>query len=201
MTERRISRRVLHRRFLSILPRIRLHAKVYFRHVKCWHTKEDRIAETIDLAWKWFISLAKRGKDARYFASVLASYAAKAVKSGRRLCGQLKSKDVLSELAQQRHNFYVGKLPDFSTESTNPLMEALTDNTVTPVDEQVAFRIDFPAWLQTMTPRERRIIKAMIRNERTKDLSQEFELSQGRISQLRREFRDDWRHFIGESVS
>ncbi len=194
-----LPRRVLHRRFLSILDKIVRHARVYFRHVKCWHTKEDRIQETVDLAWHWFQRLADRGKDARQFPTVLASYAAKAVKSGRRLCGQLKSKDVLSELAQQRHNFYVGKLPDFSTESTNPLMEALTDNTQTPVDDQVAFRIDFPAWLQTLTPRERRILKAMMHNERTKDLSQQFELSQGRISQMRRQFKEDWNRFTGEN--
>ena len=37
--------------------------------------------------------------------------------------------------------------PDFSTESSNPLVEAFTDNTQTPVDEAVAFRIDFPAWI------------------------------------------------------
>lgn len=120
MAQFRISRRVLHRRFLSIMPRIQLHAKFYFRHVKCWHTKEDRIQEAIDLAWKWFVGLARRGKDARRFPTRLADFAVRAVKSGRRLCGQLKSKDALSEPAQMKHGFYVGKLPDFSTETANP---------------------------------------------------------------------------------
>ena len=163
--------------------------------IRCWHTKEDRIAETIDLAWKWFVGLAKHGKDACKFPTTLASFAAKAVKSGRRLCGQLKSKDVLSELAQQRHGFCLTKLPDISTESSNPLSDALIDNTQTPPDEQAAFRIDFADWLKTLTPREHRILKAMARNERTKDLSQEFEVSQGRISQMRRYFHDSWCQF------
>jgi hypothetical protein len=188
-------RRVLHRRFLSILPRIRLHAKVYFRHVKCWHTKEDRIAETIDLAWQWFVRLARKGKDACQFPTTLASYAARAVKSGRRLCGQLKAKDVMSELAQQRHGFFVGKLPDFSTESNNPLAEALTDNTVTPVDEQVAFRCDFPAWRSSYDHRRQLIMHALALGHRTKDVAQKFKMSQGRVSQLRREFMDDWQQF------
>jgi hypothetical protein len=194
-----VPRRILHRRFLSILPVILRHARVYFRAIKCYHTKEDRIAEVRALCWNWFKRLTELGKDACELPTRLADFAARAVKSGRRVCGQLKTKDVLSELAQQRHGFYVGKLPDFSTESTNPLMEALTDNTKTRPDEQAAFRIDFKAWLRTLTPRERRIVKAMARNERTKDLSKQFEVSEGRISQLRGEFMRDWQRFVGDS--
>src|SRR5208282_4950435 len=70
-------------------------------------------------------------------------------------------------------------------------------DTRTPVPEQAAFRIDFPEWLSTLTARERRIIAEMARNERTKDLSRRFQLSPGRISQLRREFHDAWRQFVG----
>jgi hypothetical protein len=197
MARHHIPKRELHRRFLSILPRIRLHAKICFRYIRCWHTREDRIAEVIDLAWRWFVRLAEKGKDARRFASVLASYAARAVKSGRRLCGQLKSKDVLSELAQQRRGFFVGKLPDFSTLSENPLAEALADNTVTPVDEQAAFRLDFPAWRASYDDRRRRIMDALAMGERTQDVAKEFGMSQGRVSQLRREFMQDWKRFTG----
>ena len=39
----------------------------------------------------------------------------------------------------------------------------------------------------------------MARNERTLDLSRQFDLSPARISQLRREFRDDWLRFIADS--
>jgi hypothetical protein len=63
----------------------------------------------------------------------------------------------------------------------------------------VQFRIDFPAWLKTLTGRERRMIRLMARNERTLDLSRQFELSPARISQLRREFRDDWLRFIADA--
>ena len=40
----------------------------------------------------------------------------------------------------------------------------------------------------------------MLRNERTTDLSRQFELSPGRISQLRRELHDAWRRYHGEPV-
>ena len=40
----------LHLRFLSFLPRIEAHARVYFRDVRCRDNRADRIAETIALA-------------------------------------------------------------------------------------------------------------------------------------------------------
>lgn len=42
------------------------------------------------------------------------------------------------------------------------------------------------------------MIRAMSQNERTTDLSKQFEVSPARISQLRREFHDDWERFCGE---
>src|SRR5271170_3457612 len=90
----------LQSRFLAIRPRIETHARIFFRQVKSADEKAERIAETLAIAWKWFVRLAQRGKDATHYPSVLATFAVRAVNAGRRLCGQLKAKDVLSELAQ-----------------------------------------------------------------------------------------------------
>ena len=65
--------------------------------------------------------------------------------------------------------------------------------------DQAAFRIDFADWLETLTPRERRLIRAMAQNEQTKELSRTFEVSPARISQLRRQFQEGWVAFWGES--
>jgi hypothetical protein len=188
----------LHAAFLAILPRIELHGRVYFRHVRCPHRRADCVAEMVALCWKWFLRLVERGKDPAWFPTTLATFAARHVRTGRLLCGQENGKDALSPVAQTRHDFVVEKLPDVSTLSANPFAEALRDNTRTPPPEQAAFRIDFPAWLATLTARERRIIRAMSRNERILDLSREFELSPSRISQIRREFWLDWHRFLGD---
>ena len=76
--------------------------------------------------------------------------------------------------------------------------ERLADNTRTPPPEQAAFRIDFPEWLKTLSRRDRKIIRAMAMNERTKDLSRQFEVSAGRISQMRRDFKVGWDRFVGD---
>jgi len=198
--------------FLDLVPKIQTHAAIYFRGIRCPAKKADKVAETVALAWRWFLTLTRQGKDASQFVMVFAFTVARSVKCGRRLAGMEPARDVMSERCQQRHNFTVESLPSSTPSPHENLFsqphgqqrqdafeERLRDNTITPIPDQAAFRIDFPAWLQTLTPRERRLIRGMARNERTKDLSKEFELSPGRISQLRSEFHQGWTKFVGDT--
>ena len=203
-----------HSTFLAlVLPRIERHARIAFNHVRCPATRADKVAECVALAWRWYARLNERGKDVRPFVMAFVFLVARAVKSGRRVAGTEKAGDVLSEQAQRRHDFTVERLPASSVAGHEDLYagphgqrrhdaweERLRDNTITPPDEQAAFRIDFAAWLKTLTPRERRLIRAMALNERTKDLAKKFEVSPGRISQQRREFCQDWKRFCGDNV-
>jgi hypothetical protein len=188
-----------------------LHARVYFRGLRCPAHQAEAVAETLALCWQYFVRLVERGKDPLAFPTVLAAYAARHVKCGRRLCGLEHGKDVMSSLAQRRHGFAVEQLPASTATSfeeryttgvgqrrQDAYEERLRDNTVTPVVEQVCFRLDFPAWLRTLTARERRLVRAMAQGERTLDLGRRFGLSAARVSQLRRELHNDWRHFLGE---
>lgn len=152
----RLSMEQLQSRFLAILGRIETHAQIFFRSEKCSHKKADRVAETVAMAWSWFVRMARKGKDATHFPAALATLAAKAVKAGRRLAGMNKAKDAMNELTQQRRGFVMGKLPDFSTFASNPLADALVDNTRSPIPEQVSFRIDFPRWSKTLSRRDQR---------------------------------------------
>ena len=201
----------LHHRFLLILPRIETHARVWSRHLVCPGQRDDFVCEAVALAWRSFLRLAERGRDATQFASTLASLAVRHVRSGRRLCGQQRSKDAMSPVAQRLHGFRVEPL----TQPTRPghdglfsdphgqdtrdaFEERLRDNTVTPPEEQAAFRIDYPVWLSQLGGRNRRIALDMALDHSTRDLAARHRLSQGRISQLRREFHLDWRWFHGE---
>jgi hypothetical protein len=134
----------------------------------------------------------------RDFPTAIAGYATRAVKSGRRLCSSRRPCDPLCPAAQAEHGFATVSLPDHATLAENPIQEALIDNTQTPPDEQAAFRIDFPAWRGTHSERNRSIIDEMMRGERTQDLAEQFRMSEGRVSQLRRQFHDDWQSFTGE---
>jgi hypothetical protein len=191
----------MHAGFLAILSRIEAHGHVYFRFLRCPDRREDAVAEMVALSWLWFVRLAAKGKDATHFASALATFAARAVRSGRKVAGKDRAGDVLSPAAQVQHGFAVGTLPDHSTLSGNPLEEALTDNTRSPVPEQVHFRLDWPCWLSTRTDRDRRIVADLMLGERTGTVAARHGLTAGRISQLRAHFRDDWMRFLGEDDS
>jgi hypothetical protein len=209
-TARAASAEDLHAGFLLILPRVELHGRIFFRHL-CPDRRADAVQEMRALGWQWFLRLAERGRDPADFLTGFVTRLAWAVNSGRRLAGMARAKDVLNAATQRRHGFHVERLPSTTQASHERLYaevqgqelhdafeERLRDNTITPVLDQVIFRIDWPAFLRTLTGRERRLIRAMARNERTLDLSRQFEVSPARIAQLRREFFEGWRRFCGE---
>ena len=162
-------------------------------------------------ALKSFVSLAQRGKNPSQFVVAFVSLAARSVKSGRRICGQEKARDVMSSQAQQRHGFKVEALPVSTCapleslysmpqgqEKQDAFEERLKDNTQTPVPDQAAFRCDFPVWRLSRTDRDRRVIDDLGMGERTLDVSKKYGISPGRISQLRRDFMDDWERFTAD---
>jgi len=202
----------LHAYFLELLPAIETHGRIYFRHL-CPHKKADAIQEMRALAWKWFIRLTQRGKDVSEFLTTFNTFLARAVNSGRRLAGMQKAKDVMNPIAQLRHGIKVERLFTSTLASFEQLYslphgqemqdafeERLQDNTVTPVFDQVQFRIDFPSWLLTLTDRDRRVIEDLMVGERTSDVADKFGLTAGRISQLRQEFHQDWQRFAEGNV-
>src|SRR5262249_47553414 len=163
--------------------------RMYFRGIRCPVTQEDRAQECVALGWQGFVRLTAQGKDVFAFPVAFAATVARAVKCGRRLCGQERVKDVLSLLAQQRHGLRVGPLPSSTRgpqeqlyaephgqQAQDAFEERLRDNTQTPVADQVAFRIDFPAWRRTRSEGDRRVIDALMAGGRTKDVSQRFGL-------------------------
>ena len=97
----------LHTRFLQLLPKIKTHAQIAFRHIPCCHRREDAVQEVCCLGWKWFTRLVERGKDAEDFPMAFAELLARAVRSGRRLVGMNKAKDPMNPLTQRREGFTV----------------------------------------------------------------------------------------------
>jgi hypothetical protein len=176
--------------FVVLLPRIELHARIRFRQVPCPQRRDDAVAETVALAWCWFVKLAGRGKDATQFVTRLADFAGRHVFNGRRLCGPERTSDVLSTM--QRHQdertavqFYAEELPD---------------ERYSPVPDQVALKCDFPAWLNTLRGRDRRVAEELAAGRQTREVARQFDLSPARVHQLRQIFRRRWLRFTGEKT-
>ena len=185
--------------FLAVLPVVCRHAQIQFRFVRCPHARDDLYQEALAYSLKWTRLLWSRGTDARDFPGALATYAVLAVRNGRRLCGMCPAKDALNPAAQARFGFTCEGLPAREPAVGNPLAAALACNTRSAVPAQVAFRIDFPAWLATRSARDRAIICALMCSVRTQDLAARYQLSPARVSQLRREFLASWLLFVGDA--
>jgi hypothetical protein len=196
----------LHAAFVELLPRIELHASFHFRDMHCAEKRAEMIAEATALAWKWFLRLVQRGKNVNEFPSTFAVLVARAVRSGRRLCGNEKARDVLSTVAKRRHGFAVESLPAStarSREGSTPrdqrmpdvFEERLRDNTVTPIPDAAAFRIDWPRFLATLSNRDRRLAEYLSLGHAAKKAARKFRLSQPRVTQLRQRWSREWQLF------
>ena len=100
----------------------------------------------------------------------------------------------MSPIARIRHGFTVGGLDDQPREG-DALAEALAENTQSEVPDQAAFRIDFPRWRRRFGARKGRVLDALMVGEGTSSVAECFGLSEARVSQMRREFRDNWEAF------
>ncbi len=202
---------VLHSRFLRLLPKIEGHARIFFRGVRCPVRQEDLVQECVALAWKWFVRLTERGKDVFAFPMAFAALVARAVKCGRRLCGQERARDALSFVAQQRHGFRIELLPrstrcpheDLYADPHGQALhdefeERLRDNTVTPPPDAAAFRIDWPLFLCGLTARDREMALFLALGNSGKAAAATFGVSPGRVTQLRQRWCRQWRACQGE---
>ena len=186
--------------FVDALSRILKIARFRFRHVACSDSREDAVSETVAICWMWYLRLVGQGRNPTAFIASLAHYGAKAVKSGRRVCGQERANDVLSPCCQHRRQLRVSRLQEVTIPKGDVIADALCDNTQTPVPDQVQFRHDFAAWKGRLPRVRQRLVRGLALGHRTKDLAVKFGLSESRVSQLRREFADDYATFCGDTI-
>lgn len=119
------------------------------------------------------------------------------VKSGRRLGAKQNIKDITSEYCQLNKGFAVQRLDHYDEENAGWQEIVVEDKTSGPA-EIAATRIDFAAWLQTLSKKEREIAITLSTGETTGRTARKFGLSASRVSQLRRQFKEAWEEFQGE---
>jgi hypothetical protein len=147
--------------------------------------------------------LAAQGKLHHASASTLATYAVKQARSGRHVGGhQDAARDAMSPKCQRRHGVQVfsyqqHRLPPRGGVGNLGWQQLVIADRKDPIPDTAAFRIDFAEFLHTLTRRDRRIIAALIRGERTMDVADRFGITPGRVSQLRRIYEQSWAQFQG----
>jgi hypothetical protein len=182
-----------------MLPKILSYARTAFKH-RGPEARENLVQEVVANACVAFKALWDRGKQSLAYPTVLASYAIKQVKDGRRVGNRLNIREVLSKYAQQHKGFVVERLDKFDKKQGEWLEVLVEDRHAGPADTAAA-RLDLAAWFKSLSPKDRRIAKALASGDRTGDVAKKFGLSAGRISQKRREFMEGWQTFQGGQPS
>jgi hypothetical protein len=183
--------------FLEMLPRIRRCAAFAFRHARR-AVREELLAEVVASAYAAFRRLVERGKAALAHATVLAKFAIRQVRVGRRVGSKLSALDVLSRHAQWNKGFAVQSLGEGNRHS--PWQELVMENSGASPAELAGLRIDFKEWLQRLDQFRRRVALRLVAGDTTKEAARYFQISASRISQLRQELRQNWNAFQGEPV-
>jgi hypothetical protein len=187
----------LHDTFLAMLPQIRRQAAFAFRALRA-EAREELVEEVVALAYAAFVRLARRGKAALAYPTPLASFAVRQVRGGRSLGCPLNKDDVLSPYARQIRGFTVERLDECDPRLGTWHQLLIEDRRAGPA-ETAAARLDVADWFRSLTPRQRRIARALALGEKTKVVAQRFGLTCGRISQLRGWFRRHWERFQSET--
>ena len=185
-------------RFAALLPVVLKYVAPAFHKLRP-EAKAEAVQEAVANACVAYARLVERGKESLAFATVLARYAVAQVRAGRQVGGRLNIRDVSSDYAQYRKQFRLERLDRYDPEE-GCWQEAVVEDYRTPVADQVSFRIDFPAWLNSLSRRDRKIAQNLADGQSTSEVARRFGLSLGRVSQLRREFERSWLAFHGEEA-
>ena len=185
-----------HAAFEAMLPVIETHAKVAFRHLDP-DAREEAVQETVCNACRAYARLVELGKAAVAFPSALARFGVSQTREGRKVGGKLNCLDISSDYCQQKKNLLVERLDHYDSEEQAWAEILVEDRHVGPAETAIV-RIDFATWLQLLPRRLRKIATFLAGGETTTAAAKRFCVSQGRISQIRKELFLAWHRFQGE---
>ena len=190
--------------FLQVLPAVQQHAQIRFRRLTA-DRREEAIQEAIDSDCEIYQLAVEQVKLKVVRPGSLADFAVRHVRTGRHVGGsQNAARDVMSPSCQRRYGIEVVSLDHHRVsaglrDGTDGWKKIAVEDRKANIPDLSAFRIDFTQWLRTLTRRDRSIISALTSGETTKAVAEQFGLSEGRVSQLRRKFEKLWRLFQGEA--
>jgi hypothetical protein len=188
------------RQFILYLPVVETHASIQARRLSALE-REEFVAEAVAAAFLIYDSALKRGTAKRVTPSTLANYAVLHVKNSRHAGGQkVASRDVLSKRAQGLYGFRVSCESDFHAYSRNSNLDLnsrelrLDDyaDSRTPVPDQVAFRMDWSAFLNQNTARTRAAIGLLAAGYSRKEVSEYLGVTPAAITQRMARVEKDW---------
>jgi len=183
---------------MDMVPAITRHARIVFRD----HHREQReefVQETVANCLVAFVRLVELGKQDVAYPAVLAHYAVAQIREGRRVGSSLNIKDVSSQYCQLKKRVSVGRLDHFD-KAEGDWKEIVVEDKRSGPAEIAAMRIDFAAWLRTLSRRERWVATTLAIGGTTSATAKKLGVTPSRVSQMRRQLKAAWEVFTGERL-
>jgi hypothetical protein len=136
--------------------------------------RAELIADTVSTAWELVQTAPPEATP-----QSIAWYATKRVKIGRQFAERQGSVTGPNPRRMNKPQREAGELAEVLDASQNPA-------------DVAQVRLDFVAWLDVLTDREREMLTAFLNGERTSDLAAQYGVTLGRISQIRRDLINHW---------
>ena len=185
-----------HKLFLTMLPKIVNHARIAFRYLRP-EARGEAVQEVVCNALKAFHRLVQLKKVSLAYPSVLARFGVKQVKDHRKVGGHLNINDVMSGYCQVNKGVRVARIDQYDETEDEWTQLVVEDKTAGPFDI-VRTKLDFDAWLHSLPCRHRRLAQFLSLGNRTSQAARKFKVSEGRVSQIRKELAESWREFVGD---
>lgn len=180
----------LHDAFARELPELEIMAKAYFRGLNP-EARDEAVQNTRAVAWKYWRKLIDQGR--AHEEGLLRSvwwYACRHTRLGRSITrgdGQRgRGRQDVYDRRQGRGAEYMDP-NDYLGEST-------------PVPVQVAFRIDFPRFLATLTDRQRGMALDLASGMGTGEVAKKHGVTSGAVSQFRTRFKLLFDQFFADAA-
>jgi hypothetical protein len=187
-----------HPRFLAMLPALRRAARFRFRHLSP-SRKQEVVDDILGSCYTAYARLAEQGQEERAHSSTLVKFAAAQIAQGRQIGSRLNARDVSSDYCRRRQGIQLERLDQYD-EAEGKWKEVLVEDRRHGDPASVAAaRIDIGEWLATMSSVRRKLAECLAAGTTTIEAARLFNLTPGRISQLRKEFQTSWSTFHGES--
>ncbi|MAT73250.1 MAG: hypothetical protein CMJ58_27510 [Planctomycetaceae bacterium] len=183
-----------HAGYLALLPELERRIDFRIRQLAPAEREEARQA-ILAAAAMAYARLSERGLGALAYPGPLADYGWRHYRAGRLVGSPMNAADVGSRRWRRVWGRTSESLGDDDGSVAAPRSQRLT-----PADLG-GLRVDFAAWLATLSDRDRQIVEQLARGEESRHVAQRVRLSAGRISQLRRELHASWQQFCGEAAA
>ena len=179
--------------FLCMLPTIRRHLRCRFRPLIDDEAREEALQEAECNCCIAYARLASQGRAHLACPTSLAQHAVAQYWSGRRVGAALNINDVCSSYCQRRRAIRVRPL--IRCNDAGGWREMLVEDRRASPADLAASRIDFAAFMASLSRRMRRIAELLAIGETTNRVAELLGVTAGRISQIRRELKTAWESF------